>query len=43
VKGGSVATTKTPAMFLTCMLAALMAPLCGTVMPMRSSAATRLW
>ncbi len=38
LKGGSVATTKTAAMFFTCMLLALFEPVCGTVMPIRSSA-----
>ena len=42
LNGGSVATTKTAAIFFTCMLLALFDPVCGTVMPMRSSAEIRV-
>ena len=38
LNGGSVATTNTAAMFLTCMLAALFDPVWGTVIPIRSRA-----
>ena len=38
LKGGSVATTNTPAMFLTCMLLAELEPVWGTVTPIRSRA-----